>query len=275
MSHISGTFEALAKKGDGAYIPYVCAGDMGYEFTLQLVRTLSSSGADIIELGLPFSDPVADGPTIQGAMKRSLEAGFRVADIFRMIEEIRSNGAEQPIVLMTYLNPVEKMGVAKFCNRLAASGGDAMLVVDLPPEESSELDEAARMNSLDVIRLVAPSTSDGRLGEIVSRTTGFVYAVSVAGVTGERSGLPETALPLIRRVKSRTTLPVALGFGVSKPEHALLAFGAGASGVVEGSALVSIYESSPHEALAHVSEHAAAMKRAITRLSAGSPSQRP
>ncbi len=263
MSRIASTFEALSHKGEGAYIPYVCSGDMGNGFTADLVQALCSSGADLIELGLPFSDPVADGPAIQGAMKRSLEGGFRVADIFKTVTHLRNSGIRQPIVLMTYLNPVEKMGIVRFCDRLASSGGDGLLVVDLPPEESREIDEAAARNSLDVIRLVAPSTSDDRLAEILSRTTGFVYAVSVAGVTGTRSGLPGTALPLIRRLRSRTSLPVALGFGVSKPDHARSACDAGASGIVEGSALIPMYESK-EDPLRRVSEHAIGMKRAMS-----------
>ena len=268
MSRISKTFTTLAQKGAGAYIPYVCAGDSGNGFTVDLVKQLSASGADVVELGVPFSDPIADGPTIQGAMKRSLDAGFRVADVFGTLSELRASGVEQPIVVMTYLNPVEKMGVSEFCERLASSGGDGLLVVDLPLEESGVLDMAAERNGLDVIRLVAPSTSDDRLRKIVSKATGFVYAVSVAGVTGEREGLPETALPLIRRATSSTSLPVALGFGVSKPEHARTAFEAGAAGVVEGSALISIYQSrceDRSDAMTSVAQHAALMKAALTR----------
>jgi len=266
MTRISSRFESLRTQHAGAYVPYVCAGDLGNGFTLDLVKALCSSGADVIELGLPFSDPVADGPTIQGAMKRSLDAGFRVADIFQIVGDVRASGIEQPIVLMTYHNPVHKMGVAEFCSRAASSGADGLLVVDLPPEESQELDREALSQALDVIRLVAPSTPDERLRMIASRASGFVYAVSVAGVTGERKGLPETAVPLIARIRSATTLPVALGFGISKPEHARSAFSAGASGVVEGSGLISLYrsQSSRASAIEAVIEHASTMKSAMT-----------
>ena len=266
MSRISGTFETLSRQRSGAYIPYVCAGDLGNGFTLELIRGLCSSGADVIELGLPFSDPVADGPTIQGAMKRSLDGGFKVADIFEVIRQARSEGIQQPIVLMTYHNPVHKMGVAVFCRRMADAGGDGILVVDLPPEESGELDAAARQHSLDVIRLIAPSTSDERLRMILSKASGFVYAVSVAGVTGERQGLPDTALPLLKRIASGTGLPVALGFGISRPEHALAARSAGAAGVVEGSGLISLYlplSGDRSAALGAVMSHASEMKRAM------------
>jgi tryptophan synthase alpha chain len=266
MSRISQMFETLRHKRLGAYIPYVCSGDLGNGFTLDLIKRLCSSGADLIELGLPFSDPVADGPTIQGAMKRSLDAGFRVADIFKTVEDVRSAGIEQPVVLMTYHNPVHRMGVAEFCGRAARSGVDGILVVDLPPEESGELDDAAQRQGLDVIRLVAPSTPDSRLRMIVSRASGFVYAVSVAGVTGGRESIPDTAIPLIRRITSATTLPVALGFGISRPEHARSAFSAGASGVVEGSGLISLYQNHGDKAsaLESVALHCSSMKNAMT-----------
>ena len=267
MSRISRTFEALSAKHTGAYIPYVCAGDLGNGFTIELIRGLCSAGADVIELGLPFSDPVADGPTIQGAMKRSLDGGFRVADIFEIIKQSRSSGIEQPFVLMTYHNPVHRMGVAEFCKKLADSGGDGILIVDLPPEESGELDSEAERNSLDVIRLIAPSTPDERLKMILSKASGFVYAVSVAGVTGERDGLPKTAIPLVQRIVANTNLPVALGFGISRPEHAHAACSAGAAGAVEGSGLISLYLSLSNEvpaAINAVRSHASEMKRAMT-----------
>jgi tryptophan synthase alpha chain len=267
MSRISGTFDLLARQGAGAYIPYVCAGDLGNGFTLELIRGLCAVGADVIELGVPFSDPVADGPTIQGAMKRSLDAGFKVADVFEIIRQARSSGIEQPIVLMTYHNPVHKMGVSEFCRRLADAGGDGILVVDLPPEESAELDSAANRHSLDVIRLIAPSTPDERLGMILSKASGFVYAVSVAGVTGERCGLPASAIPLVKRITAGTRLPDALGFGISRPEHARDAHTAGAAGAVEGSGLISIYyplSSDRAAGLCAVKAHASEMKRAMT-----------
>jgi len=266
MSRISRTFEALSTERTGAYIPYVCAGDLGNGFTLDLISGLCSAGADVIELGLPFSDPVADGPTIQGAMKRSLDSGFKVADVFDIIKQSRSSGIDQPFVLMTYHNPVHRMGVAEFCKRLADAGGDGILVVDLPPEESGDLDSAADRNSLDVIRLVAPSTPDERLRMILSKASGFVYAVSVAGVTGERRGLPETAVPLVKRITAETRLPVALGFGISRPEHARAAYSAGAAGAVEGSGLISLYLPLSNDARAAVDavrSHASEMKRAM------------
>lgn len=268
MSRIADTFRSLDARGEGAYIPYVCAGDPNADFTNRLVSTLFDSGADIVELGLPFSDPIADGPTIQEAMGRSLSAGLKVNDIFAMVSSIRSSDSKKPIVLMTYFNPVLKMGVEEFSRRLASSGGDGILVVDLPPEESSELEHAVKASSLDLIRLVAPSTSNGRIDEILSSASGYVYAVSVSGVTGARDKLGLSGLELVRRVASRRSLPVALGFGISKPEHVREAMMAGASGVVEGSELISMYAriaGSPDAALEAVSKHAREMKQATVR----------
>lgn len=268
MTRIADTFRTLDSRGEGAYIPYVCAGDPNSAFTISLVKTLFDSGADIIELGLPFSDPIADGPTIQAAMGRSLSAGLRVSQIFETVCSIRSLDQDRPVVLMTYFNPVMKMGVEEFCHRLASSGGDGILVVDLPPEESAELERSANECDLDVIRLVAPSTNGERLDEILSKSSGYVYAVSISGVTGARDRLESSGLALVARVVSRSTLPVALGFGISRPEHVRQAMSAGASGVVEGSELIAMYRRSPGDsatALEAISKHAREMKQATVR----------
>ena len=265
MTRIADTFRSLDARGEGAYIPYVCAGDPSPEFTIRLVKTLFDSGADIIELGLPFSDPIADGPTIQAAMGRSLSAGLKVKDVFAIMSSIRASDPNRPIVLMTYFNPVMRMGVDEFCRRLATAGGDGILVVDVPPEESSELEDATKANSLDIIRLVAPSTQEERIDEILSKASGYVYAVSVSGVTGARDKLGSAGLELVSRVASRGVLPVALGFGISRPEHVRQAISAGASGVVEGSGLISVYsknQGSEDSSLLAISEHAREMKAA-------------
>ena len=241
MSSLERAFETLRSKGDGALVAYVCAGDPDIPFTVDQVRTLAGSGADIIELGIPFSDPVADGPVIQGAMNRSLSAGFTTANVFEIAQSIRGLGISSPLVVMTYYNPVLQFGVEEFCRRSSQNGIDGLLVVDLPPEESQEMDDFASANGLHIIRLVAPSTADARIDEIVSRSSGFVYAVSTAGTTGARTDLPSSAGPLISRITSRTRLPVALGFGISTPAHVRAALSLGASGVVEGSRLISIY----------------------------------
>ncbi|UCE92229.1 MAG: tryptophan synthase subunit alpha [Methanobacteriota archaeon] len=240
---ISDVFRRLSSEREGAYIPYVCCGDHGKDFTIELMTRLEVIGSDLIELGLPFSDPLADGPTIQAAMMRSLSSGFKVAHIFDTITEARGSGMKAPIVVMSYYNPVVRIGIDEFCSRLSRAGGDAILPVDLPMEESDELDKAAADNGLDVIRLIAPSTDEGRAKSILEATTGFAYAVSVSGVTGERDQLPESAMSLLRRLRSQSGVPIALGFGVSNQDHVRAAMHAGASGVVEGSALINAYMS--------------------------------
>ena len=226
--------------------------------------TLVGAGADIVELGLPFSDPIADGPTIQQAMGRSLSGGFKVSDLFDAVSSVRRSHEDLPIVVMTYFNPVLRMGVSAFCGRLADAGGDAVLVVDLPPEESSELDDAARQTGLDTIRLVTPNTDDERLKRILGSASGFLYAVSVAGVTGSRAELADTSRALLGRVSSASGVPVALGFGISEPTHVRAALESGASGVIEGSKLISMYEGSDdlRAALEDIARHAREMKSA-------------
>ncbi|MGQ9587554.1 MAG: tryptophan synthase subunit alpha [Thermoplasmata archaeon] len=268
MSQIRETFRALASDGSRAFIPYLCAGDPDKRFSLELMHRLSRAGADIIEIGLPFTDPVADGPVIQAAMNRSLAGGFKCADLFELVRQARQEGIRRPIVAMTYYNPVLQMGSEKFCDRLVEAGADAVLAVDLPPEESHELDEACRTRGLDVVRLIAPSTTDSRMDYILSRASGFVYVVSVSGTTGAREVLPPSAESLVKRVVKRSELPVALGFGISTPEQVRAAISCGASGVVEGSKLISIYaESLPdrESALDRVERHAREMKNATFR----------
>ena len=267
MSVIARTFEGLAKEKSGAFIPYLCTGDMDVNFTISLAGALFDGGADILELGLPFSDPIADGPVIQKAMQRSLSNGFKVRQIFETIESLRESGREQPIVVMSYYNLILRYGVCEFCAMLAKSGGDAVLVVDLPPEESGQLQEPAKNNGLDIIRLVTPTTSDGRLQQLLSEASGFVYAVSVAGTTGARGELPKSALDLLKRASSMTELPVALGFGISTPEQVKQAMSSGAAGVVEGSRIAEIYsehlgdvDTAKREVLAHAKQMKAATR---------------
>jgi tryptophan synthase alpha chain len=265
MSRISSAFEALAKSGDAAYVPYICCGDRGAAFTGELISRLAGAGADVIELGLPFSDPLADGPTIQAAMVRSLSSGFRVSRIFDVIAEARSRGVTTPIVVMTYYNLLIRMGLEEFCGRLKRAGADGILPVDLPIEESGELEKVAEGHGLDVIRLVSPTTNEDRIKEIVGPANGFVYAVSVSGVTGQRDSLPRSATVLLKRIRTATELPIVVGFGISNQEQVRQAVEAGASGIVEGSALIDIYartDESDDRLLDQVERHAREMKDA-------------
>lgn len=265
MSGIADVFTGLKKSEEGAYIPYICAGDPTIDFSLKLMTALSEAGADIFELGMPFSDPIADGPVIQGAMQRSLHGGFGTSDLFKLISKARGAGIEQPIVVMTYYNPILQVGPAEFCSRLHKSGGDGILVVDLLPEDSEELDVAAKKSDLDLIRLIAASTSDKRIGMILSKASGFAYVVSVAGTTGVRKSISMSALGMIAKLGHRSEIPLALGFGISNPEDVRSAMMAGASAAVEGSKLISIYAEKLGDeagALADIKEHATKMKAA-------------
>jgi len=256
-------FARLKEKGECAYVPYVCAGDPSVGFSVELAKALFAGGADMIELGVPFSDPTADGPVIQEAMLRSLANGFKTEKLFEIMASLRKGGHAQPIVVMTYFNPVLQYGIEDFLKKMTSNRGDGLLIVDLPPEESSEIEGIARANKVDIIRLAAPSTSDGRLKTILPGATGFVYAVAVAGTTGARSELAGGALDLVGRVRKASNLPVALGFGISQPEHVAAAVAAGASAVVEGSKIVTLYSQSPGEAgLKAVREHVRVMKSA-------------
>ncbi len=263
MSSIADAFKSLRARGDGAYIAYVCAGDPEASFTVEQVQRLVEAGADLIELGMPFSDPIADGPVIQAAMNRSLSAGFRTESVFGISRAVRERGLSQPIVIMTYYNPVLQFGARRFCSEAAEAGVDGLLIVDLPPEESEEMDAAAGSSGLDIIRLVAPSTSSDRLQRILSRASGFVYAVSTAGTTGARESLPASAAALLSRVVPRTELPVALGFGISTPSHVQAALSMGAAAVVEGSRMIATYSGMLPDrgrALDAVGRHAREMK---------------
>ena len=265
MSTIPAAFERLAKERRAAYVPYICAGDPSESFTVDLASRLCSSGADLLELGLPFSDPVGDGPVIQEAMNRALSGGFQTGQLFGVIGKLRERKVSQPIVIMSYFNPILRYGPERFCSDAARAGADGLLVVDLPIEESDELDAAARANGLDAIRLIAPTTSEMRMNRILSAASGFVYAVSVSGVTGARSSLSSSAIALLTSLKARSKLPVLLGFGISAPQHVIEAVGAGAAGVVEGSALVRLYADhldDPQLALDMIDQHAREMKTA-------------
>jgi len=262
MNRIDGTFGRLDRP---AFIAYLVAGDPDGAGFHAAARAAIEGGADVLELGMPFSDPVADGPTIQQAHTRALEAGMTVDRYFEAVRGVREF-SDIPIILMAYCNSVYRRGVERFYRDAKEAGADGVLVVDMPPEEGGRALRAARGNGLDQIFLVAPSTSDERLGPILESAGGFVYLASLLGVTGARERLSDEASRLIGRVRARTRLPLAVGFGISRPEHARALRDAGADGVIVGSALVRIVEEhagDPARMAREIREFVSVMRRAL------------
>ena len=241
MSGIAEVFQKLKAQGDGALIGYVTGGDPKPEFTPMIAEALVKGGVDILELGIPFSDPIADGPTIQAASVRALQAGTTTQMVLGIAGEIKKKH-NVPLVILTYYNPVFRMGLERFFRLAKSFGVDGVVVPDLPVEEAEAYRKAARSCGVDTIFLAASSTSDERLRKIVSGTSGFLYVVSHFGVTGAREALEDSTVQLIRRFLPCTAgkVPMAVGFGVSKPEHAKSIVEAGADGVIVGSAFVNI-----------------------------------
>ncbi|HEY2662708.1 MAG TPA: tryptophan synthase subunit alpha [Candidatus Binataceae bacterium] len=237
---IAQKFAELKARGEAALIPFVVAGDPDLDHTKMLVRELESAGADLIELGVPFSDPMADGPANQRALARGLAAGATLRAILSTVKELRAE-TQIPIILFGYYNPILHYGCERLCADAAAAGVDGLLVVDLPLEESAELDRPARASRLDPIRLLAPTTPLDRSRRIARSASGFLYYVSVAGVTGARDRVGDDVEQHVRDLKSITKLPIAVGFGISQAEHAaqVAKF---ADGVVVGSKLSLLIE---------------------------------
>lgn len=258
MSALAAAFAAL--KGRPALIPFLMAGDPDLETSGRLLRAAAEAG-DIVEVGVPFSDPIADGPTIQRAGQRSLEHGTTLTNVLALTRGLRRQ-IDRPIVLLTYFNPVFQYGIDRFCGDARAAGVDGVVIPDLPADEADSLIAPAREAGLDTIFLVAPTTSDTRIRLAGERSRGFIYCVSLTGVTGTRAAVPPEVEALARRVKASTTLPVCVGFGVSTPEHAA-AIGRMADGVIVGSALVDVIERAGPEAQVHLVEFLRALRAAI------------
>ena len=240
MSRIRSRFEQLKRENRKALITFVTAGDPDLALTERLVPEMAAAGADIIELGIPFSDPMADGPTIQLSSERALAGGANLKSILAMVKNIRQK-CDVPILLMGYYNPVFTFGVESFCREAAASGVDAVLLVDLPPEEAGELVSFARVHGIDFIPLLTPTSDISRINRIKKCGSGFIYYVSVAGVTGARTTVADDIGSMVAKIRSEASLPVAVGFGISTPEQARDVSGL-ADGVVVGSALVKLFE---------------------------------
>jgi len=236
-ARIDARFAALKAEGRAGFVSYVMAGDPTREQALEILRGLPAAGADIIELGFPFSDPMAEGPPIQRAALRGLKAGLTLRGTLDLARAFREGDAETPLILMGYLNPIETYGYDAFARDAASSGVDGVIVVDCPPEEAGPLSDALDVAQVSLIRLATPTSDDARLKIIAERTSGFVYYVSVAGVTGVKEAQALSVAPAVERVRKASGLPVAVGFGVKTPERAA-EIARVADAVVAGSVLV-------------------------------------
>lgn len=234
MSRIEKTFKSLKRP---ALITFVMGGDPGFDASLEILKRLPDAGADIIEIGMPFTDPVADGPVIQAAGLRALGAGMTTAKIFALVKAFRENNTTTPIVLMGYANTVYARGFEKFTAEAAAAGADGLIIVDLPPEEDSDLRAACRKNALELIRLIAPTSDAKRLPMLLKDTGGFVYYVSIAGITGAAKAKPDELKSAVVTLRAHTDLPLAIGFGVKTADD-VRSFAGLADAVVVGSSIV-------------------------------------
>lgn len=237
MSRIAARFAKLKAEGRGALVTFLTGFDPDRETSLKILQGLPAAGADVIEIGVPFTDPMADGPSIQKAGQRGLKAGATVPGMLDLVRALRATEQDTPVVLMGYYNPILAYGVARFCADAAAAGVDGLIIVDVPPEEADEVEPHARANGLDLIRLIAPTTDEARLPRVLGATTGFIYYVSITGITGTRSADYASLAPAVTALKRHTDLPVAIGFGIRTPEQAAIAATV-ADGAVVGTALV-------------------------------------
>lgn len=260
MSRIDEKFRELEAKYEGALIGYLTLGDPDIEGSVELVKSLCKH-ADIVELGIPFSDPIADGPTIQAAIDRALKSGTTTEKCFEAVEGLRSEGIENPFVFMTYYNIVLQYGEESFVRRCSRAGVDGVLVSDLPVEEADSLVKLCRKYGVDMVFLIAPTTTGERLKKILKKASGFIYLVSILGTTGTRESLQEETIEktgwALKHIKS---LPLAVGFGISKPEHVRAIVEAGAQGVVVGSAFVRLVGEKGVEARAEIEKLAGELK---------------
>jgi len=236
--HISAAFEAARTAGHAALMPYYTLGYPSIQDCPAVIAAIASSGADLIELGLPFSDPLADGPTIQRSTQAALQQGMTMRRCLEMVAELRRRGVHQPFLLMGYINPLLAYGLERFVQDAAASGADGLIVPDLPPEEAGTLEAACRAAGLALVFLLAPTSTPQRIALVAARSSGFIYLVSVAGITGARQALPPDLSAFVLRVRAVTAKPLAVGFGISTPAQAR-SVGQIADGVIVGSALIN------------------------------------
>ena len=238
MSRIPARFAELKAAGRKAFVPFISAGDPDFETSFAILEKLPAAGADLIEVGMPFSDPMADGPAVQASSLRALKAGANMGRTLDLVKKFRKTDSKTPIILMGYFNPIHAYGAARFTRDAAAAGADGLIVVDLPPEEDEVLRLPAKAQGLDIIRLATPTSDAARLTTILDGASGFIYYVSITGVTGTKNFESGSVASAVGRIRSATSLPVAVGFGVKTPEHAA-EMARIADAVVVGSAIVS------------------------------------
>ncbi len=260
MSRIAETFAKLRSRHRRAFVPFLVAGDPDVATSALAIDVLTQAGADLLELGIPFSDPIADGPINQRAAQRALAGGVTPSTVLELVHQARRR-SDLPVVLLSYYNPVLQYGLSRFCTDAVAAGVDGLVIPDLPADEGDELIAAARPVALDTIFLLAPTSTTERIRLVAERASGFIYCVSIRGVTGVRDAVDEAVAALVRRIRAATALPICVGFGVSTPQQArhVAEF---ADGVIVGSALVSVLESSG-DRLAQLGQLAAALRSAI------------
>ena len=238
MSRIPARFAELKAAGRKAFVPFISAGDPDFETSFAILEKLPAAGADLIEVGMPFSDPMADGPAVQASSLRALKAGANMGRTLDLVKKFRKTDSKTPIILMGYFNPIHAYGAARFTRDAAAAGADGLIVVDLPPEEDKVLRLPAKAQGLDIIRLATPTSDAARLTTILDGASGFLYYVSITGVTGTKNFDSSAVAAAVGRIRSATSLPVAVGFGVKTPENAA-EMARIADAVVVGSAIVS------------------------------------
>lgn len=257
-------FRELKERREGAHMPHVYYGDPNEEFSLKLIKNLAENGADLIEFGIPFSDPTADGPTFQAACERALKKSMTPAKCIQGIKKLRRSGLEIPLIVTTYYNIPYVTGIGTFLSEIKKAGAQAIIVPDLPVEEAGALLDEGKKLGVHVIFQVAPTTTGDRLKKIADIASGFLYVMGVEGVTGARESLTDSALKLVSRVRRHTDVPVLAGFGISKKEHATAVVSAGADGAVAGSAYAEIYAKNlkkPEETLPETARLAKQIKR--------------
>ena len=262
LTRISTAFSNAKKEGHAAFMPYLTLGYPEPMLSISLVEAAANAGADLIELGVPFSDPLADGPTIQHSTQVALSQGMNVARCIEMTDKIRCRGVTQPLMLMGYFNPILTYGLEKYIHDAVKAGADGFIIPDLPPDEAGVLESACREHQAALVYLASPNTLPERLSLLGHRTAGFLYLVSVTGVTGARNSLPTDLETFIGKARAVSQHPVAVGFGISTPEHAK-AVGKLADGVIVGSALVKAIDENPNDPLHGVIQYVEKMALAL------------